>query len=34
MREAGYEMLIKFSDYYGVSIDYILYRTDIKQINR
>ena len=27
-REAGYEMLIKLADYYKVSIDYILYRTD------
>ena len=23
-REAGYGMLIRFADYYGVSIDYIL----------
>ena len=27
-REAGYDMLIRFADYYNVSIDYILYRTD------
>ena len=27
-REAGYEMLIRFADYYNVSIDYILGRTD------
>jgi len=27
-REAGYDMLIRFADYYGVSIDYILMRTD------
>lgn len=28
-REAGYELLAQFADYYGVSIDYILMRTDI-----
>lgn len=33
-REAGYEMLIKFADYYNVSIDYILRRTDVKQVNK
>lgn len=27
-REAGYELLIRFADYFGVSIDYILCRTD------
>lgn len=27
-REAGYDLLIRFADYYGVSIDYILRRTD------
>ena len=27
-REAGYELLIKFADYYGVSIDYILGRSE------
>ncbi|MBR3475287.1 MAG: helix-turn-helix transcriptional regulator [Oscillospiraceae bacterium] len=26
--EAGYELLIRFADYYGVSIDYLLGRTD------
>lgn len=26
--EAGYDLLIRFADYYGVSIDYILCRTD------
>lgn len=26
--EASYELLIRFADYYGVSIDYILCRTD------
>ena len=31
-REAGYEMLIKLADYYNVSIDYILYRTDNPEI--
>lgn len=33
-REAGYEMLIHFADYYNVSIDYILRRTDVKAVNR
>lgn len=33
-REAGYEMLIKFADYYNVSIDYILRRTDVKAVNK
>lgn len=32
-REAGYALLIKFADYYGVSIDYILYRTDNPNVN-
>ena len=27
-REAGYCLLIRFADYYGVSVDYILSRTD------
>ena len=27
-QEAGYEMLIRFADYYNVSVDYILRRTD------
>lgn len=27
-REANYAMLITIADYYNVSIDYILYRTD------
>lgn len=33
-REAGYELLTQFADYYNVSIDYILYRTDNPKINR
>lgn len=33
-REAGYELLTQFADYYNVSIDYILYRTDDPKINR
>ena len=33
-REAGYDMLIRFADYYGVSIDYILCRTDKPETNR
>lgn len=27
-REAGYDLLIRFADYYGVSVDYILGRTN------
>ena len=33
-REAGYDMLIQFADYYGVSIDYILCRTDNPKVNK
>ena len=33
-REAGYDMLIRFADYYGVSIDYILCRTNKPETNR
>ncbi len=33
-REAGYDMLIRFADYYGVSIDYILGRTDNPAFNK
>ena len=33
-REAGYDLLIKFADYYNVSVDYILYRTDNPKTNR
>ena len=29
-REAGYDMLIKIADYFNVSIDYLLGRTDEK----
>ncbi len=29
-READYETLIRFADYFGVSIDYMLGRTDEK----
>ena len=32
-REAGYDMLIRFAEYYGVSIDYILCRTDNPETN-
>lgn len=31
--EAGYELLIRFADYYRVSIDYILGRTDRPEVN-
>ena len=33
-REAGYELLIRFADYYDVSIDYILFRTDNPKVNK
>ena len=29
-READYEMLIKIADYFSVSLDYLLGRTEIK----
>ena len=28
LRQADYETLIKFADYFGVSVDYLLERTD------
>lgn len=34
LREAGYELLVRFADYYGVSIDYILRRTDNPKLNK
>ena len=33
-REAGYDQLVKFADYYNVSVDYILCRTDNPKTNR
>lgn len=33
-RQADYEMLIKIADYFNVSIDYLLERTDNPKINR
>ena len=33
-READYATLIKFADYFNVSIDYLLGRTDNPQVNR
>ena len=33
-REAGYDMLIKFADYFDVSIDYLLERTDKPEMNK
>ena len=33
-REAGYDLLVKFADYYNVSVDYILCRTDNPKTNR
>lgn len=32
-READYKSLIKFADYFGVSIDYLLERTDNPKTN-
>ena len=29
-READYETLVKFADYFNVSLDYLFGRTDIK----
>ena len=33
-RQADYETLIKFADYFNVSIDYLLERTENPKINR
>lgn len=33
-REAGYDLLIKMADYFDVSIDYLLERTDNPKINK
>lgn len=33
-REAGYETLIAFADYFNVSVDYLLGRTDNPEVNR
>ncbi|MBQ7326710.1 MAG: helix-turn-helix transcriptional regulator [Clostridia bacterium] len=33
-READYNTLIKFADYFNVSLDYLLGRTDNPKINR
>lgn len=33
-READYELLVRFADYYNVSIDYILCRTDQSSTNK
>ena len=33
-REPGITELIKFADYYGVSVDYILERTDVPEMNK
>lgn len=33
-RQADYETLIKFADYFNVSIDYLLERTDDPTFNR
>lgn len=33
-READYSTLIKFADYFDVSIDYLLERTDNPKVNR
>lgn len=34
VRQADYDALVAIADYFDVSIDYILYRTDNPQINR
>ncbi|MBR4077988.1 MAG: helix-turn-helix transcriptional regulator [Oscillospiraceae bacterium] len=34
VREADYDLLVRFADYYNVSIDYILCRTNDPTINR
>lgn len=33
LREAGYDLLVRFADYYHVSVDYILRRTDNPKMN-
>ena len=33
-READYKTLIAFADYFNVSVDYLLERTDNPQVNR
>ena len=33
-READYKLLIAFADYFDVSIDYLLERTDNPRVNR
>ena len=33
-READYETLLKFADYFGVSLDYLFGRTDNTEINK
>ena len=33
-RQADYATLIKFADYFDVSIDYLLYRTDKPEMNK
>ena len=33
-READYETLLRFADYFGVSLDYLFGRTDNPEINR
>ena len=34
VREADYETLVKIADYFNVSIDYLLCRTDNPQLNK
>jgi transcriptional regulator with XRE-family HTH domain len=34
VREADYATLIKFADYFNVSVDYLLERTDNPEMNR
>ncbi len=34
IRQADYETLIKFADYFNVSVDYLLERTDNPKMNK
>lgn len=33
-READYETLVRFADYFNISLDYLFGRTDIKEVNK
>ena len=34
IRECGLDFVVRVADYYGVSVDYILYRTDNPKTNK